>query len=140
MTRQRKSVFWPPAAGPARAPRISGRCPLRRSFTDDGELARQKRRAVRARFDRKIADFVVCARDTLEIIALVELDDRTYLGNRRTGNATRSTKAVGYQTIRFQSKQKPSEAEIAALFSRSVALAAGKGPPPEPAQSIHRQS
>jgi hypothetical protein len=98
-------------------------------LTDDGELARQKRWAVRARFDRKIADFVVCARGTLEIIALVELDDRTHSA---TADRQRDeiTKAVGYQTIRFQSKQKPSEAEIAALFSRSVALAAGKGPLP----------
>ena len=32
------------------------------------------------------------------------------------------TKAAGYQTFRFQSKQKPSEAEIAALFHPAPAL------------------
>ena len=31
------------------------------------------------------------------------------------------TKAAGYQTIRYQSRQKPSEAEIAALFQHARA-------------------
>lgn len=34
--------------------------------------------SVRARFDRKIADFVLCERGTLKVLALVELDDRTH--------------------------------------------------------------
>jgi very-short-patch-repair endonuclease len=86
-------------------------------LTDDGKLTQQKRWSVRSRFARKIADFVVCDRETLDIVALVELDDRTH---SRTADSRRDelTEAAGYQTFRFQSKQKPTEAEIASLFSR----------------------
>jgi Protein of unknown function (DUF2726) len=94
-------------------------------MTDDGRLTQQKRWAVRSRFNRKIADFVVCERETLEIIALVELDDRTHsaMADR---NRDELTKAAGYQTIRFQSNQWPSEGEIAALFKDSVSFPASK--------------
>lgn len=84
-------------------------------ITDDGALSGKARWSVRARFDRKIADFVLCERGTLKVLALVELDDRTH-----TATADRQrdaiTKAAGYRTIRFQSKHKPTAAEIAALF------------------------
>jgi hypothetical protein len=97
-------------------------------ITDDGKLPRQKRWAVRSRFDRKIADFVVCDRQSLNIIALIELDDRTH-----TVQADRQrdaiTSAAGYRTIRFQSKKKPTEAEITALFQQSDGLAANARPP-----------
>jgi very-short-patch-repair endonuclease len=94
-------------------------------LTDDGKLSSQKRWAVRARFDRKIADFVVCDRNTLEIVAIVELDDRTH-SSAADRKRDELTKAAGYQTIRFQSKQKPTEAEIAALFKHSEALSVSK--------------
>ena len=32
----------------------------------------------RARFDRKIADFLICDRDTRKALAIVDLDDRTH--------------------------------------------------------------
>jgi hypothetical protein len=89
-------------------------------LTDDGTMSQQRRWSVRARFDRKIADFVVCDGKTLEIVALIELDDATH-----TARADRArdalTKTAGYQTFRFQSKQKPTIAEIAALFQHSQA-------------------
>ncbi len=89
-------------------------------LTDDNKLSSKARWHVRAKFDRKIADFVICDRHTLNIVALVELDDRTH-----TASADRQrdalTKAGGYQTMRFQSKQKPTEAEIAALFQHAQA-------------------
>ena len=54
----------------------------------------------------------------LKIIALVELDDSTHIGSAdRKRDAM--TKAAGYQTNRFQSRQKPSEREIAALFQHA---------------------
>jgi hypothetical protein len=34
-------------------------------LTDDGQLSRNAQWALRARFDRKIADFVICERGTL---------------------------------------------------------------------------
>lgn len=100
-------------------------------LTDDGKLSSQKRWAIRARFDRKIADFVVCDRSTLEIVAIVELDDRTH-SSAADRKRDELTKAAGYQTIRFQSKQKPTDAEIAALFKHSEALSVSKQPESPP--------
>jgi hypothetical protein len=89
-------------------------------LTDDGKLSRNSRWSLRARFDRKIADFVICERGSLKIVAPVELDDSTHVAS---GDRKRDalTKAAGYQTIRFQSRQKPSEAEIATLFQHARA-------------------
>lgn len=89
-------------------------------LTDDGRLTAKARWSVRARFDRKIADFVICDRHTLQVVAIVELDDRTHSASAdRQRDAI--TRAAGYQTIRFQSKQKPTEAEIAGLFQHARA-------------------
>jgi Protein of unknown function (DUF2726) len=89
-------------------------------LTDDGKLSAKARWSVRAQFDRKIADFVICERGSLHVVALIELDDRTHSASAdRKRDAI--TNAAGYRTIRFQSKQKPSEAEIAALFQHAAA-------------------
>ncbi|MGJ5813613.1 DUF2726 domain-containing protein [Paludibaculum fermentans] len=89
-------------------------------LTDDGALSRRARWALRARFDRKIADFIVCEARSLKVVALIELDDRTHDANAdRQRDAI--TKAAGYQTFRFESKAKPSEAELAALFQHAQA-------------------
>src|SRR5712664_883412 len=42
-------------------------------LTDDGKLSRQARWTVRAKFDRKIADYTVVERGSLEVVALIEL-------------------------------------------------------------------
>jgi hypothetical protein len=89
-------------------------------LTDDGQLSKNAQWAVRAKFDRKIADFVICERGTLKIVAVVELDDRMH-DAKADRQRDAITKAVGYQTIRYQSRQKPSEAEIAALFQHARA-------------------
>lgn len=89
-------------------------------ITDDGRLSRNARWSLRARFDRKIADYVICERGSLQVVALVELDDSTHVASAdRKRDAL--TKAAGYQTLRFQSRQKPSESEIAALFQHARA-------------------
>jgi Protein of unknown function (DUF2726) len=89
-------------------------------LTHDGSMSSRRRWSVRARFDRKIADFVVCDGKTLAIVALIELDDATH--SARADRARDAlTKTGGYQTFRFQSKQKPTIAEIAALFQHSQA-------------------
>jgi len=89
-------------------------------LTDDGKLGKNARWSLRAKFDRKIADFVICERGGLKIVAIVELDDRTHSASAdRKRDAL--TKAAGYQTLRFPSKQKPTEAEIAALFRHAHA-------------------
>ncbi len=92
-------------------------------LTDDSQLSGNAQWAVRAKFDRKIADFVICDRQTLKVVAVVELDDRTHIAQAdRQRDAI--TKAAGYQTIRYQSRQKPTEAQIAALFQHARAWVA----------------
>ena len=51
----------------------------------------------------------------MKVLAVVELDDRTHNAER---DAKRDTMllSAGYRTLRFPSKRKPSEAEIAAFF------------------------
>ncbi len=89
-------------------------------ITDDGKLSNSARWSVRAHFDRKIADYVICDRQTLNVVALVELDDRTHMASAdRQRDAL--TNAAGYKTIRFQSRQKPTESEIAELFRHARA-------------------
>jgi hypothetical protein len=89
-------------------------------LTDDGQLSRNARWTLRAKFDRKIADFVICERGTLRVVAVLELDDRTH-DARADRQRDAITRAAGYQTIRYQSRQKPSDSEIAALFQHSRA-------------------
>jgi MYXO-CTERM domain-containing protein len=93
-------------------------------LADDGKLSGNARWSVRARFDRKIADFVICDRRTLAVIVLVELDDRTH-DPRADRQRNAITRAAGYQTLRFQSQQKPTDAELAELFRHARAWQEG---------------
>jgi len=72
-------------------------------------LARQ--RAVRARFDRKICDFVVEDRRSGAILCVVELDDRTHVAARDRARDAMMARA-GYRTLRFESRAKPDAAGI----------------------------
>lgn len=70
--------------------------------------------STRNRFAQKHVDFVVCELKTLQIIAIIELDDKTHSAKKDSARDALFTTA-GYRVIRFQSKRKPSEGEIAAL-------------------------
>ncbi len=61
--------------------------------------------SIRGRFAQKVVDFVILD-DALEVIALVELDDRTH---RLDKDAARDamTAAAGYVTLRYRSREKP---------------------------------
>ena len=85
-------------------------------MTDDGKLTGKARWSVRARFDRKIADFLICDRETFTVLAIVELDDRTHNAHADRQRDT-ITEAAGYVTVRFPSKPRPTVGEIAALFA-----------------------
>jgi len=83
--------------------------------TDNGWLPTRARWKLRARFDRKIIDFVVCDRQQLRVIAIVELDD--ILHNPVADRARDAvTTAAGYRTFRFSSRNKPSVQELAEVF------------------------
>jgi hypothetical protein len=71
--------------------------------------------SIRGRFAQKVVDFVVLD-DTLEVVALVELDDRTH---RLEKDAIRDamTAAAGYVTLRYQSRAKPAPQAIRAELS-----------------------
>lgn len=58
--------------------------------------------ADRNRFDRKVADFVICSRQ-LTPIAVIELDDRSHR-NKQSADADRDAmlRNAGYRTLRYQ--------------------------------------
>jgi very-short-patch-repair endonuclease len=78
---------------------------------------------IRGMFSQKIVDFVAQRRDTGQIVAIIELDDRTH-DKARDARRDAMLQQAGYRTVRWQSKHKPGTAEILA------ALVA----PPAPAQ------
>jgi len=75
--------------------------------------------SIRSRFAQKVVDYVVLD-DALEVVALVELDDRTHQLEK---DAMRDamTAAAGYVTLRYRSREKPPpkmiRAELSALHS-----------------------
>lgn len=64
----------------------------------------------------KHSDFLICRPGNFEIVAIVELDDRTHQKDKDL-ERDRMTAAAGYRTLRFASKNKPSVAEIRRIFA-----------------------
>jgi hypothetical protein len=73
------------------------------------------------RFSRKVVDFVVCERGSMRVIAVVELDDRTHDPERDRQRDALMLEA-GIRTLRWDSRAKPSETEIAAAFAKLTAV------------------
>ncbi|MDD3183466.1 MAG: DUF2726 domain-containing protein [Alphaproteobacteria bacterium] len=67
--------------------------------------------ALRNSYSQKHPDFVVCQRGTMEVVAIVELDDKTHKAEKDQKRDAMLTGA-GYRIKRFQSRAKPSEAAI----------------------------
>jgi hypothetical protein len=65
--------------------------------------------ALRNQFSQKIADFVVMRGN--KVIAVIELDDRTH-NKDKDAQRDAMLDSVGLCTLRFESRAKPSEAEI----------------------------
>lgn len=66
---------------------------------------------IRCRFAQKIVDFVICDRATLNVIAIVELDDRTHKADRDQKRDI-MLESAGYRVIRWNSRNKPAAEEI----------------------------
>lgn len=64
----------------------------------------------------KHCDYLICRPDTFEIVAIVELDDRTHQ-KEKDAQRDRMTAAAGYRTLRFEAKSKPSVAELRRIFA-----------------------
>jgi len=76
----------------------------------DSRLSERQQCAIRRRFGWKYVDFVICRPYTLDVLLLIELDDRTHdVGSDRKCDAM--MRATSYQTQRFISKHKPSVAD-----------------------------
>lgn len=66
--------------------------------------------AIRGRFAQKVVDFVLLD-GALEVVALVELDDRTHRVER-DAERDAMTASAGYVTLRYQSRAKPEPAAL----------------------------
>jgi very-short-patch-repair endonuclease len=79
----------------------------------------------RNRFDRKIADFLICTK-TLTPIAVIELDDASH-NNKTAKDADRDAmlKNAGYQTIRYRDFPTSDQIrqDIEAAFKKVAGLA-----------------
>lgn len=67
---------------------------------------------LRAKFSQKFVDFVICVPETLEVIALVELDDITH-DVEKDALRDEMTEGAGYVTVRWHSRNKPAVHDIA---------------------------
>lgn len=65
-------------------------------------LIETKDRATRNRFDKKVADFVVCNR-AFEVLAVIELDDSTHRGREKQDEARSALLTnAGYKVVRYR--------------------------------------
>ena len=81
-----------------------------------GEPDRRRTQSTRNRFAQKIVDFVVVTRDTAEVVAIIELDDRTHKAAKdRSRDAM--TEAAGYRTIRIPSRPQPTAATLSVILA-----------------------
>jgi very-short-patch-repair endonuclease len=75
------------------------------------EVDRRRAHSTRNRFSQKIVDFVIVTRDTAEVVALVELDDRRH-STAKDAKRDAMTAAAGYRTIRIPSRSQPSAESV----------------------------
>lgn len=89
-------------------------------------------RALRNRFDRKVADFVICSRQ-MTPFAIIELDDRSHLG-RQAADAQRDAimLSAGYHTLRY-----PGIPPVAQLRRDVEALLVMLTAPPQSTTDLH---
>ena len=80
------------------------------------ETDRRRAHSTRNRFAQKIVDFVVVSRDTAEVIALIELDDRTHAA-ARDAKRDAMTAAAGYRTIRIPNRPRPTATSVEAAVA-----------------------
>ena len=93
-------------------------------------LVTAKGRENRNRFDRKVADFVLCSQQ-LNVIAVIELDDRSHAGRERE-DKERDTmlRLAGYVTLRYANfpTQQVLRADVEQLLTQKVGAKASALP------------
>lgn len=82
--------------------------------------------SIRGRFSQKIVDFVAQRKLDGEIIAIIELDDRTHIKSKDE-KRDQMLEMAGYRVLRWQSKSKPNPMDIRAtlLQVESSGISAG---------------
>lgn len=88
-------------------------------------LDRKTYAIVRSRFSSKRVDFVLEDRVTGEVIALVELDDRTHDVEADIAR-DRMTGAAGYLTIRLPASERPTAASVRARLNAALGPRRGR--------------
>lgn len=89
-------------------------------------LSRRESWSVRGRYSQKIVDFVLEHRLTGEVLALVELDDRSH-DPERDRRRDAITAAAGYMTIRLPASVRPS---MVGVHNRVTAALTARLTPP----------
>ncbi len=84
-------------------------------------LGRGDRAHWRNRFSQKIVDFVLEDRDDGQVVALVELDDRTHEAGRDRAR-DEMTAACGYLTTRIPCSPRPTAESVAARLAEELAV------------------
>jgi very-short-patch-repair endonuclease len=77
----------------------------------NGGLTRAQRASIRNRFDRKIVDFVLEDKSSGNVLAIVELDDRTHSATRDRAR-DEITRAAGHRTIRLPAGKRPNHTNV----------------------------
>ena len=85
-------------------------------------LSRKEGTAVRNRFDRKRVDFVLEERSSGDVLALVELDDRTHNAAKDRAR-DEITSAAGYLTIRLGAGKRVDQASVREEIAAGLAQA-----------------
>ncbi|MCC7679906.1 DUF2726 domain-containing protein [Janthinobacterium sp. FW305-128] len=87
-------------------------------------------RANRNRFDRKVADFVLCSQQ-LNVIAVIELDDRSHAGRERQDKERDAMlRLAGYVTLRYANfpTQQALHADVEQLLTQQAGAKASALP------------
>lgn len=94
---------------------------------------RKQAHSDRLRIAQQRADYVICDA-ACEVVAVVELDDRTHSGTKDQVRDSRLEQA-GIRTIRFQSRNKPTREAIRQLVLPAPAPVAAEGGGVQPASA-----
>jgi very-short-patch-repair endonuclease len=141
-----RATAWPVRAhGPLSEPEQALYWRLREAFPEHVVLSQvalsqlvqvdngNDRQAVFNRISQLVADFVVCTK-AFDVVAVVELDDRSHETATRAAADARKTQALaaaGYRLVRLHVARMPSLAELQARVSQpdTIAMTTGEGSP-----------
>lgn len=73
---------------------------------------------IRSQFSQKIIDFVAQERESGEVVAIIELDDRTHSAEKDMKRDA-LLKSAGYRTVRWDSRNKPDAEGIRSQLTSS---------------------